>query len=47
MQANGLSTSDGIVRVTANGTFTLRMRCATAGALTVRAGSIIEFEEVL
>jgi len=47
VQANGLSTSDGIVRVTANGTFTLRMRCATAGALTVRAGSIIEFEEVL
>lgn len=44
---NGISTSDGIVRVTAGGTFTLRMRCATAGALTIRAGSIIEFEEVL
>ena len=47
VSANGISTSDGIVRVTAGGTFILRMRCATAGALTIRAGSIIEFEEVL
>ena len=44
---NGLCTADGIIRVTANGTITVRIRCATAGAMTVRAGSIIEFEEVL
>jgi hypothetical protein len=44
---NGLCTADGIIRPTANGTVTLRIRCGTAGALTVRAGSIIEFEEVL
>jgi hypothetical protein len=45
--SNGLSTADGIFRVTANGTWTIRFRCSAAGALTVRAGSIIEFEEVL
>jgi hypothetical protein len=45
--ANGLSTADGIFRVTASGTWTVRFRCSAAGALTVRAGSIIEFEEVL
>jgi hypothetical protein len=44
---NGLCTADGIVRTTAAGTFIIRIRCATAALLTVRAGSIIEFEEVL
>jgi hypothetical protein len=44
---NGLCTADGIVRTTAAGTFIIRFRCATAALLTVRAGSIIEFEEVL
>jgi hypothetical protein len=44
---NGLCTADGIIRPTANGTVTVRIRCATAGAMTVRAGSIIEYEEVL
>lgn len=45
--SNGLCTADGIIRVTASGTVTVRIRCATIGAMTVRAGSIIEFEEVL
>ncbi len=45
--SNALSTADGIFRVTASGTWTIRMRCSAAGALTVRAGSIVEFEEVL
>lgn len=45
--SNGLCTADGIIRPTASGTVTIRIRCATAGAMTVRAGSIIEFEEVL
>jgi len=45
--SNALSTADGIFRVTASGTWTIRMRCSSAGALTVRAGSIVEFEEVL
>jgi hypothetical protein len=45
--ANGLSTADGIFRVTASGTWTIRFRCATAGLLTVRAGSVLEYSEVL
>jgi len=45
--SNGLCTADGIVRVTASGTWTIRFRCSIAGNLTVRAGSIVEFEEVL
>jgi hypothetical protein len=45
--ANGLSTADGIFRVTASGTWTIRIRCATAGLLTVRAGSVLEYTEVL
>jgi hypothetical protein len=44
---NGLCTADGIFRVTASGTWTIRFRCATAGLFTVRAGSILEYEEVL
>jgi hypothetical protein len=44
---SGLCTADGIVRVTANGTFTIRFRSSIAGALTVRAGSVVEYTEVL
>lgn len=44
---NGLSTADGIFRVTASGTFIIRFRCATAGLFTVRAGSVLEYSEVL
>jgi hypothetical protein len=47
MGANSLCTADGVIRPTANGTVTVRVRCASIGGLTVRAGSIIEFEEVL
>jgi hypothetical protein len=45
--SNGLTTADGIVRVTANGTFTIRFRSSIAGALTIRAGSVLEYSEVL
>jgi hypothetical protein len=44
---NGLSTADGIFRVTASGTFIIRFRCATAGLFTIRAGSVLEYSEVL
>jgi hypothetical protein len=44
---NGLVTADGIFRVTASGTWTLRFRCATAGLFTIRAGSVLEYSEVL
>ena len=44
---NGLSTADGIFRVTASGTWIIRFRCATAGLFTVRAGSVLEYSEVL
>jgi len=44
---NGLSTADGIFRVTASGTFVIRFRCATAGLFTIRAGSVLEYSEVL
>jgi hypothetical protein len=44
---NGLVTADGIFRVTASGTWTLRFRCASASQFTIRAGSVIEYTEVL
>jgi hypothetical protein len=44
---NGLVTADGIFRVTASGTWTIRFRCSTAAAMTVRAGSVLEYSEVL
>jgi len=44
---NGLVTADGIFRVTASGTWTIRFRCSTAAAMTVRAGSVLEYTEVL
>ena len=45
--SNGLCTADGIVRVTASGTWTIRFRCSVGGNLTVRAGSVLEYAEVL
>jgi hypothetical protein len=45
--SNGLITADGIFRVTASGTWTIRFRCQTAGAMTIRAGSVLEYTEVL
>jgi hypothetical protein len=45
--SNGLTTADGILRVTASGTFVIRFRSSIAGALTVRAGSVLEYSEVL
>jgi hypothetical protein len=44
---SGVSTSDGIIKPSANGTVIIRVRCASIGGLTVLAGSIIEWEEVL
>jgi hypothetical protein len=44
---NGLVTADGIFRVTASGTWIIRFRCTTAAAMTVRAGSVLEYSEVL
>jgi hypothetical protein len=44
---NGLVTADGIFRVTASGTWILRVRCSSAAGMTVRAGSVIEYTEVL
>jgi hypothetical protein len=45
--SSGLITADGIFRVTASGTWALRFRCQTAGAMTIRAGSVLEYQEVL
>jgi hypothetical protein len=45
--SNGLSTADGIFRVTASGTWTIRFRCSVGGNLTVRAGTVVEYSEVL
>lgn len=47
MSSNGMCTADGIIRPTANGTVTVRVRSASVGGMSLRAGSIIEFEEVL
>jgi hypothetical protein len=45
--SNGLATADGIFRVTASGTWTIRFRCSVGGNLTARAGSVLEYAEVL
>jgi len=47
MSSNGIVTGEGMIRPTANGTVTIRVRCATAALLTLRAGSTIEYQEVL
>ncbi len=47
VSANGLSTADGIFRTTAAGTWTIRFRASAGATLTVRAGSIVEYSEVL
>jgi len=44
---NALVTADGIFRVSASGTWTIRFRCSIGGNLTVRAGSVLEYSEVL
>jgi hypothetical protein len=44
---NGLVTADGIFRVTASGTWVIRFRCASASQFTIRAGSVLEYSEVL
>jgi len=47
VSSNAMVTADGFFKASANGTVTLRMRSATANTCTVRAGAIIEFQEVL
>ena len=44
---NGVSTADGIIRPSANGTVVVRFRSAAIGGVTALAGSVIEWEEVL
>jgi hypothetical protein len=44
---NGVSTADGLIRPSASGTLIIRARSASVGGVTVLAGSIIEWEEVL
>lgn len=47
MSSNGVVSGEGMIRPTANGTVTIRVRCATAALLTLRAGSTIEYQEVI
>jgi hypothetical protein len=44
---NGVSTADGLIRPSVSGTVIIRARSASVGGVTVLAGSIIEWEEVL
>jgi len=44
---SGVSTADGLIRPSASGTVIIRARSASIGGVTVLAGSIIEWEEVL
>jgi hypothetical protein len=45
--STGLVTADGIFRVTASGTWILRFRSTVGGGATIRAGSVLEYQEVL
>lgn len=45
--SNGLVIGEGYINPSASGTFKLRFRSLTAGALTIRAGSSLSWEEVL
>jgi hypothetical protein len=47
MSSNGVVSGDGMIRPTASGTVTIRVRCSTAALLTLRAGSTIEYQETL
>jgi hypothetical protein len=47
MSNNAMVTADGYIKVSASGTVILRMRSTTAGTCIVRAGAIVEFQEVL
>lgn len=44
---NGVSTADGLIRPSISGTVIIRARSASVGGVTVLAGSILEWEEVL
>jgi hypothetical protein len=47
MTNTGVCIGDGMIRTTASGTFTIRVRCAGAGQFSLRAGSTLEYQEVL
>jgi hypothetical protein len=47
VSSNGLATADGIVRVTASGTWTIRFRSSIGGNLRAGSGSVLEYSEVL
>jgi hypothetical protein len=47
MTNTGVCIGDGMIRTTASGTFTIRVRCAGAGQFSMRAGSTLEYQEVL
>ena len=44
---NGVSTADGLIRPSISGTVIIRARSASVGGVTVLAGSMLEWEEVL
>jgi len=45
--SSGLATADGIVRVTASGTWIIRFRSSIGGNFRAGAGSVLEYSEVL
>ena len=45
--SSGLATADGIVRVTASGTWTIRFRSSIGGNFRAGSGSVLEYSEVL
>jgi len=44
---NGMMTGEGLIAATATGTVSIRLRSAATGGVTLLAGSIIEWQEVL
>lgn len=44
---SGVGTADGILKMSASGTVTIRVRASTVAGITILAGSILEYEEVL
>jgi hypothetical protein len=47
MTNTGVCIGEGMIRTTASGTFTIRVRCAGAGQFSMRAGSTLEYQETL
>lgn len=47
MTSSGVCIGEGMIRTTASGTFTIRIRCAGAGQFSLRPGSTLEYQETL